>query len=54
MGKKKSNYYGENSYYKNTHPAEIYLLSQFMCSTKDVYKRNWILFLQIYLEWEAG
>jgi hypothetical protein len=26
--------------YKNTHPAEIYLLSQFMCSTKDVYKRN--------------
>jgi hypothetical protein len=26
MGKKKSNYYGENSYYKNTHPAEIYLL----------------------------
>jgi hypothetical protein len=21
MEKKKSNYYGENSYYKNTHPA---------------------------------
>ena len=40
MGKKKSNYYGENSYYKNTHPAEIYLLSQFMCSTKDVHKRK--------------
>jgi hypothetical protein len=34
MGKKKPNYYGKNSYHKNTHPAEIYLLSQFMCSTK--------------------
>jgi hypothetical protein len=45
MRKKKSNYYGENSYYKYSHHAEIYLLSQFMCSTKDVHKRNWILFL---------
>ena len=37
---KKSNYYGDNSYYKNTHPVETYLLSQFICSTKDVHKRN--------------
>ena len=40
MGKKKSNNYGENSDHKNTHPAEIYFLSQFMCNTKNVHKRN--------------
>jgi hypothetical protein len=33
MGKQKSNNYGENFDNKNTHPAEIFVLSQFMCSS---------------------
>jgi hypothetical protein len=39
-GKRNLTIMGEILNIKNTHSAEIYLLSQFMCSTKDVHKRN--------------
>jgi hypothetical protein len=40
MGKKKSNYYGENSYHKNIHPAEIYPLLASSCVVPKIYLKE--------------
>jgi len=39
-GKRNLTIMGKILIIKNTHPANIYLLSQLMCSTKNVHKRN--------------